>query len=132
MEKGFAITAQKIKCKLLGIVAIPKMILEVFREHNEQIKVLLGHELREAGPLTGRSRSCAVTHYPRKANVADVHPIFRVIVLPPTLSRLLADSVNPRRLPYGPLRTNSTSRAAIRVFLYRFLQGNHYEGKFFG
>lgn len=49
LQGGEAITAEKIKHHVLGVTDRPRMLLEVFQQHNEQIRALLG---RGYSPLT--------------------------------------------------------------------------------
>ncbi len=48
IEGGKSITAEAIKNVLFGIEERPKMILEVFQEHNDQLKALIGKEFSAA------------------------------------------------------------------------------------
>jgi integrase len=59
MDNSETITAEKIKNKLLGIAERPKMILEIFQQHNEQIEKLVGHEY---APLTLKRYKTALRH----------------------------------------------------------------------
>jgi hypothetical protein len=52
-------SAQKIKEKLLGISERPKMILEIFEEHNKQLEQLVGNGY---APLTLKRYGTALRH----------------------------------------------------------------------
>jgi hypothetical protein len=59
LQGGEAITAESIKNKLLGLSERPKMILEVFRFHNEQVRTLIGNGY---APLTYKRYETALQH----------------------------------------------------------------------
>lgn len=59
LDNGAEITAEKIKNKLLGIDDNRKMILEIFKEHNNQMKELVGSEY---APLTLKRYETALSH----------------------------------------------------------------------
>lgn len=59
LQGGEVITAETIKNKLQGLSERPKMILEVFRFHNEQIKTLIGNGY---APLTYKRYETALQH----------------------------------------------------------------------
>ncbi len=59
MINGEIITAEKIKNKLLGIIEHPKMILQIFQEHNDQLEKLIGNEY---APLTLKRYKTAMGH----------------------------------------------------------------------
>jgi site-specific recombinase XerD len=59
LQAGEAVTAEAIKNKLQGVCARPKMILEVFRFHNEQVKTLIGNGF---APLTYKRYETALQH----------------------------------------------------------------------
>jgi hypothetical protein len=54
-----AISAEGIKNKLTGVAERPRMILEIFQDHNEQVKTLVGHEF---APLTYKRYKTALEH----------------------------------------------------------------------
>lgn len=53
------VTAEKIKNRLLGIAERPRMILEIFQEHNDQMKTLIGNGY---APLTHKRYTTALEH----------------------------------------------------------------------
>jgi hypothetical protein len=59
LQAGELITAELIKNKLLGATVRPKMILEVFQFHNEQIKALIGNGY---APLTFKRYETTLQH----------------------------------------------------------------------
>jgi site-specific recombinase XerD len=59
LDQGVNITAGRIKNKLMGIEERPRMILEVFSDHNEQLKSLVGHGY---APLTLKRYKTALEH----------------------------------------------------------------------
>jgi hypothetical protein len=54
-----AITAEKLKRLLTGATERPRMILEIFRQHNDQVKELVGSQY---APLTHKRYSTALEH----------------------------------------------------------------------
>lgn len=59
LQCGANITAKAIKNKLQGIGERPHMVLEVFRFHNEQLKILIGNGF---SPLTHKRYETALEH----------------------------------------------------------------------
>jgi hypothetical protein len=59
MDKGQTITPEKIKNQLFGNPERPKMILEVFQEHNDELAKLVGSEY---APLTLKRYRTALGH----------------------------------------------------------------------
>ncbi|HLY68804.1 MAG TPA: site-specific integrase [Puia sp.] len=59
VERDEIITAEKIKDKLIGIKEHPKKILEIFLQHNDQIKALIG---KSYAALTLKRYNTALEH----------------------------------------------------------------------
>jgi site-specific recombinase XerD len=59
INEGQQVSASKIKEKLLGVSEHPKMILEIFAEHNKQIEQLVGNGY---APLTLKRYKTALRH----------------------------------------------------------------------
>lgn len=58
-QQGETITAEIIKNKLLGVTDRPRMILEIFQAHNDQVKALIGNGY---APLTHQRYETALQH----------------------------------------------------------------------
>ncbi len=54
-----SLTAEKIKNRLVGVVEKPRMILEIFEQHNEQLKALVGNGY---APFTYKRYKTALEH----------------------------------------------------------------------
>ena len=59
LEEKEIITAEKIKSRLLGCVEKPKMIIEIFKDHNNKIKELIGNGY---APLTYKKYNTCLEH----------------------------------------------------------------------
>lgn len=59
LQQNESITSEIIKNKLLGISERPRMILEIFQQHNDQMKVLVGSQF---APLTFRRYQTTLDH----------------------------------------------------------------------
>lgn len=59
LEEKEIITAEKIKSRLLGCVEKPKMIIEIFKDHNDKIKELVGNGY---APLTYKRYNTSLEH----------------------------------------------------------------------
>jgi integrase len=59
LQKNISITADLIKGKLLGVEDKPRMLLEIFKQHNEQIEALVGNGF---APLTVERYQTSLKH----------------------------------------------------------------------
>jgi hypothetical protein len=59
LDRGAVITAERIKNVVTGVAERPRMILEIFSDHNEQLKSLVGHGY---APLTLKRYQTALAH----------------------------------------------------------------------
>lgn len=73
LQTGEVITAEAIKNKLLGITERPRMLLDIFHFHNEQVKTLIGNGY---APLTYKRYVTALQHTREflvwKWNITDI------------------------------------------------------------